>query len=171
MPDVIAAIAPPRPRKNRDADGNCAVQVRAEMVSLGGAILLAVCLMISALFYMAMTAPSVTSVQRFIAIVLFAGSWAYFFNSITEKLSCVGSALVFSSALNATRRIPLDELEAVILRHEGFNLERGIETLELRRDDHPPDRISLGPCWQQRKLESFVRSIGRAMQTTATIQT
>lgn len=139
-------------------------------MSLGGGILLAICVIISALFYMVMTAPDLTSVQRFIAIILFIGSWAYFLNSTTERLSCVGKTLTFKSALNTTRRIPLDELDALILRHEGFNLERGIESLELRRDDHPPDRIALGPCWQQRKLESFVQSVGRALHASASVQ-
>ena len=171
MPDIIAAIAPPRPKKARQEDGVCDVQVRAEFVSLGGGILFAVCLIISALFYMVISVQEITGVQRFIAIVLFIGSWAYFLNSVTERLSCVGRTLTFKSALNSTRRIPLEELEALILRHEGFNLERGMESLELKRDDHPPDRITLGPCWQQRKLESFVQSVGRAMRATTTIQT
>ena len=111
-----------------------------------------------------LTVPGATSSQLVIALVLVAASWMYFINSVTEKLSLVDHALFFSSALGRARRIPLGELEAMVLRHEGFNLERGMQTIELRQTGKKPDRISLGPCWQRNKLDSFLTSVDQALQ-------
>lgn len=166
MPDVIAAVAPVRPRATSAAK-KCRIQVRAEFLSVGGGILFGLFLLVVALFIMAMASPSTTSAQRFIAIVLFFGSIAYVVNSLTERMTFFGNVLTFDSLFSSKRMIPLDELEAVILTHEGFNLEKGMQSIEFRRVGHRPDRIALGPCWQIRKLQSFIRSISTAMNATA----
>jgi len=57
----------------------------------------------------------------------------------------------------------LEDLEAVLMVHQGFNLERGFETIEFRSCGRRPERVSLGPCWQRNKLESLLRSIEIAM--------
>ncbi len=140
------------------------VCARAELVSLGGIIVFALCILFTALLIFMLTVPGATSSQLVIALVLVAASWMYFINSVTEKLSLVDHALFFSSALGRARRIPLGELEAMVLRHEGFNLERGMQTIELRQTGKKPDRISLGPCWQRNKLDSFLTSVDQALQ-------
>lgn len=164
MPDIIAAMAPRRAREARAADAECIVTARAELVSLGGAVLLAMCLLITAVFIMAMFSPVVTGIQRFIAIVLFGSSWAYFLDSVTEKLALIGDTVVFTAAMSRTRRVPLVELEGMVLIHQGLNLEHGIETLEFRQYKKRVDRVSLGPCWQRHKLEGFLHSVEQAMQ-------
>ncbi|MBU0540499.1 hypothetical protein KKF59_03295 [Patescibacteria group bacterium] len=161
MPETIAAIAP---KKKLQQEPDCLIQVRAELVSLGGAVLLAVCLMLTAVLFMVFLTPTVTGAQRFIAVVLVFAAWGYFLNSISEKLSLYGDTLEFRAAFSHPRSIPLDELQAMILTHEGFNLERGLETIEFRRSGRKPDRVSLGPCWQRNKLESFLKSLEQALQ-------
>ncbi|MBI4139288.1 hypothetical protein HY479_04035 [Candidatus Uhrbacteria bacterium] len=163
MPKVIAAIAPPR-RERPAEPGVCLVRARAELVSLGGAVLLALCVLISAILFLVLTVPGATASQRVIAVILFVACWLYFVNGITEELSLVDHTLVYRSALGRSRRIPLSELEAMILRHEGFNLERGMETIEFRQTGRKPDRVSLGPCWQRHKLEEFLASVEQALQ-------
>lgn len=162
MPKTI--IAASSRRKAVAPDVECPVQVCAEAASLGGAVLLAVCMLLSAILVMAMFSPSVTSTQRFIAGVLVVSSWAYFLNSCTEKLCLIGKTLKFQAKLSRSLEIPLDELETMTLTHEGFNLERGIETIEFRRTGMKPEKVSLGPCWQKNKLESFMKSVKLALQ-------
>jgi hypothetical protein len=162
VPKTIAVIAPRRERKAPEKE--CVLQARAELVSLGGAVLLSLCMIITAVFIMVMYSPGVTGIQRLIGVILFVGVWAYFLNSVTERLSLCGSVLTYTSLLNRTRSIPLDDLDAMILTHEGLNLERGIESIELRRPGKRPDKIPLGPCWQRNKLEGFLRSVDRALR-------
>ena len=163
MPNIIAAVAPRRAKRSNMED-SCLVSARAELVSLGGIIVFALCILFTALLIFMLTVPGATSAQLVIALVLVAASWMYFINSVTEKLSLVDHTLLFSSALGRARSIPLGELEAMVLRHEGFNLERGMQTIELRQTGKKPDRISLGPCWQRNKLDSFLTSVDQALQ-------
>lgn len=162
MPKTTAAYAPKRDRMTPERE--CVVSARAELVSLGGAVLLAICMVVTAVFIMVMYAPGVTGAQQVIAIALFVGAWLYFLNSVTERISLCGSTLTYRSALGGTRNYPLTELDAVILTHEGLNLERGIESVEFRRAGKRPEKVALGPCWQRNKLEGFLRSVDRAMR-------
>lgn len=169
MPDVIAAIAPVRQRAPQKEE-DCRIHIRAEFVSIGGGIFLGLFIVVIALFIMVMRSPETTSAQRFIAIALFFGSVAYAVNSMTERLSFIGNVLTYDSLLSSKRSIPLDELEAVILTHEGFNLEKGMQSIEFRRVGHKPDRVALGPCWQERKLEAFIQSVSKAMNAASAPQ-
>jgi hypothetical protein len=146
------------------------VQARAELVSLGGAVLLGLGITITGVFLLSLSAPAVTSAQKVIAGALTLGVWIYFLNSVTERLSLCGSTLTFDAALGRARSVPLGELDAMILTHEGLNLERGIETIEIRRVGKRPDKISLGPCWQRNKLEAFLRSVDRALRVSHIIE-
>ena len=125
---------------------------------------------ITAVFLLSLTAQTVTTAQRIIAGALSVGVWLYFLNSVTERLSLCGSTLVFTSAFGRARSVPLGELDAMILTHEGLNLERGIETIEIRRVGTRPDRVALGPCWQRNKLEAFLRSVDRALRVPRIIE-
>lgn len=169
MPNVIAAVAPPR-RRTPATEENCRIHVRSEFVSVGGGILFGLFIIVIALFIMVMRSPDTTSAQRFIAVVLLIASIAYVVNSLTERLTFVGNILTYDSLLSSKRAIPLDELEAVILTHEGFNLEKGMQSLEFHRVGHKPDRVALGPCWQERKLEAFITSVSAAMNATTAPQ-
>jgi hypothetical protein len=164
MPDVITAFAPRNKRNARRTDDECVVQAHAELVSLGGAILLALCMFLAAAFIAVSTMSNTTPIQRFIVGILLFASLAYLINSVTEKLMLQGRTLVFDALLSSKREIPLDDLEGMILTHEGFNLEKGIVTIEFRQYDRKPDKVSLGPCWQRSKLEAFMRSIQKVLR-------
>lgn len=165
MPEILSVTAPRRTRKTQPLIVNdCIVQAKAELVSLGGAVLLAICMLLSAVFIMVLFSPMVTGVQEFIATILFLAVWAYFLDSITERLSLVGREIVFKAMLSRTRRLPVEELEGITLVHQGLNLEQGIETIEFRQYDKKADRVSLGPCWQRNKLEGFLHSVEGVLQ-------
>lgn len=168
MPDVIAARAP---RRAEAVATDCVIRIRAELVSIGGGVLLTLCLVGTAILIMALFSPTVTGVQRFIAIVLSAALWMYLIRSVTEELILVGEELCYKAVLARSRVIRMDQLESMLLVHQGFNLERGIETIELRTFDRRIERISLGPCWQRSKLESFLRSVQDALHSPALSET
>src|SRR6185369_1703740 len=107
--------------------------------------------------------PTVTSLQLTILILLTGASWMYLLDSCTERLCLVDHSIEFKAFFSRKRRIPLNELQAMLLVHEGFNLERGMESIEFRRAGRKPDRVPLGPCWQRHKLESFLHSVEEAL--------
>lgn len=164
MPDIIAAISPRQKKNGGVKDIDCIIQVRAELVSLGGSILLALCLFLTAGFVVAVYSPGVTPVQQFIAIILFASIWAYFLDSVSERIYLVDETITFKAALSRTRKIPISELEGMFLIHHGYTLEKGIGAIEFRQRQQKTDHVSLGPCWNWSKLEDFVGSVEKAMQ-------
>lgn len=164
MPKIIAALAPDSKHAPPEKSRECVIRARAEVVSLGGIVLVSIGLAVSTIFALVIFTPTVTSAQRLITAILFIAVWAYFFNSVTEQIELGGQVLKFSALLSRPRVMPLEKLEAVILIYQGFNLEQGIETLEFRCAGRPPDRVALGPCWQRNKLESFIHSVQERMR-------
>ncbi len=137
----------------------CPIEAHARFTSLGGGVLLALCVLLSAIWLMALVTPEASTAQRLVAVLFGMFGWFYLLNSLSERLSMEGDVLVLRSFIVRTRRIQLKELEGVLLIHEGLNLEQGIETLEIRRRHAPPERISLGPCWHRHELEVFLHSL------------
>jgi hypothetical protein len=160
MPDSLVVRAPER---SAERQTESVVRVRAELVSVGGGILLTICLLLTAGSIAALLYPGVTSVQRFIAGVLLLAAWVYFIRSITEELALVDRQITFRAILARTRTIRIDELASMELTHQGVNLERGIETIEFQTFDKRIERVSLGPCWDRDQLEAFVRSVEEAL--------
>jgi hypothetical protein len=163
MPDVIAARAPRRAPRIEKTES--VIRVRAELVSLGGGVMLAICLLIAATLIMALYSPTITGIQRFIAIVLAFASWAYLLRSATEELLLIGEEISYRAVLARPRHVPLKDLEAMLLIHQGLNLEHGIETIEFHFFNKHIERVSLGPCWQRNKLEAFLSSVEEALHS------
>jgi hypothetical protein len=157
MAETIGAFAPRR--RQSEPEVECIREVHAQFVSLGGAIILSVCITLTLLVLMAFQLPQTTAVQRGILVLLGLASWIYLIDSVTEKLRLVDHSIEYRSFFSRPKLYALSELEAVLYVHQGFNLERGFESVEFRRVSLKPDRISLGPCWQRNKLEGFMRSI------------
>lgn len=160
---IIGAFAPPRPEPP-PVEVICLREVKAEMLTLGGAIMFAICVVLSVGAIGSLQLASVTNLQRFILWALTGVSWLYFLDSISERLRLVDHAIEFRALFSRHRLIPLQELEAMLLVYQGFNLERGMESIEFRRRGKKPERIALGPCWQHHKLEQFVHSVEEAMK-------
>jgi hypothetical protein len=162
MPDALAARAPRRAKTEKT---DCPIRVQAELVSLGGGVMLTICLVVSALLVMALYSPDVTGMQRIIAIILALAAWMYLFRSSTEELVLVGQEITYRAKLSRTRTVSLRDLETMLLIHQGFNLERGIETIEFRLFSKKIERLSLGPCWQRHTLEEFLGSVEDALRS------
>ncbi len=145
-----------------EKETSCVRDVHAEIFSIGGALILMACIILTVVAVMAVGASDITGAQAVIAVVLTGAAWVYYLNSVTERLALVEHAIVYTS-LVGRRRVPLADLEAMLLVHQGFNLERGIETIEFRRRGAQSDQIALGPCWQRRHLEAFLHSVEEAL--------
>lgn len=160
---IIGAFAPRRVVRTKE-EPTCLREVHAEVFSVGGAVILAVCLVLTAATLMAAQSARVSELQRVVMVALTVGAWLYVLDSLSERLRLVDHSVEYKSFLGRRRLIPLEELEAMLFVYEGFNLERGIESIEFRRTNRAPERISLGPCWHQHKLEAFLRSVEQALQ-------
>jgi hypothetical protein len=134
-------------------------EVQAQMVSLGGAVILSVCLTLTVGTFIAWQSASVASIQRVILFLLTAASWMYFVDSITERLRLREKHIEFEAMLSRRKRIPLEEVETLLLVQQGYNLERGMQTLEFRKLDRRVERVALGPCWQRHTLEGFLQCV------------
>ncbi len=141
----------------------CVREVHAEVFSIGGALILMLCIVLTVVSIMAVSTSELTGLQAVIAIILTIAAWIYYVSSVTERLQLVDHAIEYTSFLAKRRFIHLTDLEAMLLVHQGFNLERGIETIEFRRRGSKPDRIALGPCWQHHRLEAFLHSVEEAL--------
>jgi hypothetical protein len=106
---------------------------------------------------------SITQTQHVILIALVGLSWMYFLDSITERLRLINNCVEFRSLFSRHHLVPLAQLEAMLLVYQGFNLERGMETIEFRKHDAKPQTVSLGPCWQRHKLEAFLHAVEEAL--------
>ncbi|MFH1077843.1 MAG: hypothetical protein V1745_00995 [Patescibacteria group bacterium] len=162
MPRTLIASAPRR--RTDPPEGVCIVTASAEFVSLWGAVLLALCTLFTAALLSTLLARSGTDVQRIIAAVLSVATWIYFLNAVTERLSLCGSTLTFASVVGRGRSIALDDLDAMVLTHEGLNLDRGMESIEFRMRGGRREKLALGPCWRRESLDGFVRSVDRALK-------
>lgn len=141
----------------------CLTDVRARVTSIGGGIVFAICLAVTALFIITLSTPSVTSSQRIIVFMLTVATWGYLLSSSTERLCLRDRSIVYTSILGRKKIVPLVDLDEMLLVHQGFNLERGIETIEFRRHEKDPERLALGPCWHRHELEAFLHSVEEAM--------
>ncbi len=155
-------MEPQRPRSEREA--TCERDVRAQLFSVGGAVVFALCLLLTVLTVIAFLSSGQTMVQQLIAVMLCGASWLYLLSSMTERLRLEDHSVIYSSSLGRTYRVALEDLEEMLLVHQGFNLERGIETIEFRKSgEESGERISLGPCWHRHDLESFLHSVEEAL--------
>jgi len=162
MAESIEVLAPRRP-KHEDDEAECIREVHAQFISLGGAVILSVCIVLTLLALMSLVLPTVTNIQRLILFILTVISWAYLLDSVTEKLRLIDKCVEYRSIFTRPRIYRMTDLEGVLLVHQGFNLERGFESIEFRRSGLKPDRISLGPCWQRNKLEKLMHSLETAL--------
>ncbi len=159
MADMMQ-ISSNRPRLD---DVECVCEVRAQVASIGGVIVLALCLVLTVVAFMATQVIGITQSQQLILILLTFAAWLYFIDSSSERLHVNSEMILFHSLLAHRKQILINEIETMMLVEQGFNLEQGMQAIEFKRVGRRPERIVLGPCWQRNKLEKFLHSAELAM--------
>lgn len=165
MPVVATAVNPnrsSRPRREGELLA-CVLQVKARLVSLNGGVVLALALLLSAFLAGALLSSQFAFGQMVLFGVLALAAWLYLLDSVTERLFVTGDQIERASLFGRRASIKLDDLDALLLVHEGLNQEIGIESLTARYRNGRSVRLPLGPCWRRRDLETFLTSVEQAM--------
>ncbi len=164
---VIVSVENPNARRPVQAAAAapdaCARIVTAKLVSLNGGIVLALCILVTAIAIGSALVTSSFATETILFVLLAFASWIYLIDAVTEKLVMSGDAIVLSSAIGAPRTMKLENIRLMTLRHEGLNASVGIESLTVVTADGKSDRLPLGPCWRRRELEAFLASVSEAM--------
>jgi len=147
----------------RSREEACTVRVHAKLVSLNGGVVLAVCIILTAVFAATYLTARLAAVQSALITVLMVAAWVYLVDSVSESLSLVGRTIQRSSSFSPRTVIKLDDIKSLLLVHEGLNQEVGIESITATYRNGRFERLSLGPCWRRRDLESFLQSVEQAM--------
>jgi hypothetical protein len=150
-------------RMHIDEETSCAIQVHAKLVSLNGGVVLAVCIVLSAISAAAFVSAHLTSSQGVLFGVLSLFAWLYLIDSVTEHLALQGDVIEKSSFLSRRMTVALRDMREMLLIHEGLNQEVGIESLVVRYRGGKTEKLPLGPCWRRHELEAFLRSVEQAI--------
>lgn len=139
--------------------------IRAQLVSMGGGIILAVTIMVTLVFIFSFLMPQGNGTQLLIIIILSIISWVYFINCATEHLKLTESELIYSSMLTRTQRIAFEDIEAYKLTDLGVQLNGSMYVLEIQHaEKKQPVEISLGPCWRRHELRQFIKTLGTILE-------
>jgi hypothetical protein len=144
-------------------DKECALCVSAKLISLNGGIVLAICLVLTAVTVASVMSQSFVASQSILFVVLTLASWIYLIDSVSEKLRLEGEDIVRTSVIGKHMTIDIRDIKSLLLRHEGLNQQVGIESLTVEYQDGNTERMPLGPCWRRRELEAFLASVEQAM--------
>src|SRR3989344_1059301 len=139
------------------------LQAQAKLVSLNGGVVLGLCILFTAFFLASLVTQQLASVQVILFGILMIGAWAYLIDAVTERVSLAGASLKRASWLSRDVSLSLDDIDELLLIHEGLNQEIGIESVMVRYRDGRNERLPLGPCWKRRDLEAFLASVESAM--------
>jgi hypothetical protein len=142
---------------------DCALQVKAKLVALNGGVVLAMCIMLTAMALAAYLTNRFAASQIALLSVFALAAWVYLLDGVTEKLKLSGNAIVRTSLVSGRFMINLDDIESLYLIHEGLNQNVGIESLTAKYRDGHEDKLPLGPCWRRHELEEFLASVEKAM--------
>jgi hypothetical protein len=149
--------------KTQPGAGECRLRVSAKLVSLNGGIVLAVCLLLTAVTFASVYTGRLVLSQALLFLFLTLASWVYLIDSVTEKLCLVGDTIQRTAFIGRNEEVQLTDVKSFLLKHEGLNASVGIESLTVVYQDGREERIPLGPCWRRRDLEAFLESVEQSM--------
>lgn len=141
----------------------CDIDVNARFISINSGVILAVCIVLSALVAGTFLSNRLAPAQAALFIVLAIASWVYFLDSATEHLALLGKKIVKTSLISPRQSIELNSIQSMVLKHEGPNQEIGIESIVVTYTNGRRGRIALGPCWRKHELEAFLASVQKFM--------
>jgi len=135
------------------------IRARAELMSLGGVILLSMIFSFLVLLIISYNSPYHSLWLRWILTMVLVATLVYFLEGLTEELRFDGETVRFRAWFKPAPAVDLMKVEKIFLVHEGLNVEHGIETMLFQLSDGSRIRFGLGPLWHQHHLLTFVREL------------
>ena len=138
---------------------------RAEIVTPGGGLILAVTILLTLFLVMSLFMPTLDGLQTVILGMMSIVCWGYMLNCATERLRLEDGQFEFKAALGRSYKFPLETIRGFRLTDLGVSLNGSMYILEMNLEERiHPLQISLGPCWQKTNLIRFLKSLGQAME-------
>lgn len=157
---IVEIQARPKERKKEESF----LSAHADFMTLGGALLLSITIVLTAFFFLALFIPVLNGLQMIIVALLTMGSWLYVINRFSERLRLEDDVLEFNCALGRRQRFDLSDIASIRLNHMGWVLSGDFYVLQIEVFScDGVIELGLGPCWRRKHLASFIRSVGSAL--------
>jgi hypothetical protein len=157
----------PRLAENQIQADEVASEIKADFMTVGGGIILAVTIVATLFLIFSLLVPVVDRLQFAIIAILTGACWLYMINRFSEKLKLKGDLMEFDTALGRKQVFNLDEIMGLRLTDLGWSLNGDFFVLEISVYDKPrPMQIGLGPCWKRTDLSSFIRDVGKKLENS-----
>ncbi len=138
--------------------------VRAQMMTMGGAIILAATIILTLVLIFSLFFPQGNGLQFVIIIALTIVGWGFFINCATERLAIKDGYLEFKSMLGKTIHIELVSVDSYKLTNFGLRLDGNMFLIEIEHEEKDaPEEIWLSPCWKRGDLAMFCNALGEAL--------
>lgn len=138
---------------------------RANMITPGGSVILAVAIVITLVFILSLFFPRGNGLQFVIIIALTVVSWGFLLNCATETLALEDGWLVFKSLIGKTVNIELSKIDSYKLTNLGLRLDGNMFLIEIEHEDRDePEELFLSPCWKREDLARFCDTLGMALE-------
>lgn len=139
-------------------------QIKADFVTMGGGVILAVTIVATLFLIFSLLVPMVERLQLFIIAILTGACWLYMVNRFSEGFVIKEGVLEFDTALGRKQVFRLEEIVGLRLTELGWSLNGDFFILEISTQaKRKPVQIGLGPCWHRPKLSAFMRYVGQQL--------
>ncbi|MHB8830832.1 MAG: hypothetical protein ACYC44_01850 [Patescibacteria group bacterium] len=166
MPEVIADVKVERdpPQKVEEH----VTEIRANFISLGGGVILAITIVATLFLVFSLLIPMVAPLQLAIIAILALACWIYAINRFSERFRLIDGDLEFNIALGRSQKFKLEQVTALRLTNLGWSLNGDFYVLEIGlAERNQPIQIGLGPCWRRQDLTAFIDTVGRSLEKTS----
>jgi|GEM_PF-876494 len=166
MPDVLADIQFEVPLPMRQFDR--LDEAQADMMTPCGTLILAVTIIMTLVLIFSILMPRFDGMQTFIVVILTLGCWGFLLNSFSERLRLKEGVLEYRALFGRSQHYALPDIRGFKLTDLGLSLNGIQYQIELQlADDTRPAVISLGACWQRKRLMQFARTVSFDLQALA----
>ncbi|MBD3281793.1 hypothetical protein GF391_03540 [Candidatus Uhrbacteria bacterium] len=132
------------------------IKAKANMMTPGGAIILAAAIIISLVFVLSLFFPRGNGLQFVIITALTLVSWGFLLNCATERLTLAEGLLIYKSLIGRTVTIELKKIDSYKLTDLGLRFDGNMFLIEIEHEDkEEPEEILLSPCWNKADLTLF----------------
>jgi len=151
-------------KKRKPSPFEAVNDVKAGIMTLGGALILAIVIIVTLIFVLNFLFPRGNGMQFIIIASLFVIGWGFYLNCVSERLKLNETELLFTSLIGKTIRIPLHDIISYKLTDFGIRLDGNTYLLEVAHSQkRKPEEIWLSPCWDNKDLAAFCSALNNAL--------